>query len=263
MSGNLSHVIGTREDTAVTDIETADAILTLSASHRRSLQAHDGLDNTRSVSFANGIDVATFPAPMGERDEKAVIYASSPDRGLEHLLRMWPMVVDAEPDASLHIFYDWTSFAQKHPTQHAALKQLLDETTSTTYKKGVPTVLFFGGVSHPDLHDHFRKAGILAYPNEGEVETFCITLVKALACGLQPVITDAGALQETSLGYFVDGGPDPVDRDVFLRALLTSLRRPWDEKKRVAAAEAVVHKYAWSKLAKKLVEDLETRRSML
>jgi len=41
------------------------------------------------------------------RHKHWVIYTSSYDRGLEHLLKMWPDVKKAVPDAELHIFYGW------------------------------------------------------------------------------------------------------------------------------------------------------------
>ena len=40
----------------------------------------------------------------------------------------------------------------------------------------------------------------MTYPSTF-AETFCITLLDALAAGLEPIITDLGALKETSNGF--------------------------------------------------------------
>jgi hypothetical protein len=39
-----------------------------------------------------------------------MLYASSPDRGLEHLLRMWPQIKEKIPGAELHFCYGWNMF---------------------------------------------------------------------------------------------------------------------------------------------------------
>ena len=60
-------------------------------------QAADGLE---------AIELAREAVPPAERwNPKKVIYCSSADRGLLHLLRMWPHVLDEEPDATLEVFY--------------------------------------------------------------------------------------------------------------------------------------------------------------
>ena len=46
---------------------------------------------------------------MGCRHHK-LIYASSYDRGLQHLLKIWPEVVKKYPDATLDVFYGWNLF---------------------------------------------------------------------------------------------------------------------------------------------------------
>lgn len=38
------------------------------------------------------------------------MYCSSYDRGLEHLLKMWPEVKKQVPEAELHVFYGWQLF---------------------------------------------------------------------------------------------------------------------------------------------------------
>ena len=44
------------------------------------------------------------------RNNKLCIYGSSYDRGLEHLLKLWPDVIKEVPNAQLRIFYGWILF---------------------------------------------------------------------------------------------------------------------------------------------------------
>jgi FkbM family methyltransferase len=44
------------------------------------------------------------------RNPKRIVYGSSYDRGLEHLLKMWPDIRKEVPDAELRIFYGWVMF---------------------------------------------------------------------------------------------------------------------------------------------------------
>ena len=50
------------------------------------------------------------------------------------------------------------------------------------------------------LADQFKSASFLTYPSTF-AETFCITLLDSLASGMEPIITDLGALKETSNNF--------------------------------------------------------------
>ena len=60
----------------------------------------------------NGIDPEDFERLDGsvERVPGRCLYASSYDRGLEILYRVWPDVRRAHPHAKLHVFYGWDTF---------------------------------------------------------------------------------------------------------------------------------------------------------
>ena len=55
------------------------------------------------------------------RHKHWVIYTSSYDRGLEHLLKMLPDVKKAVPDAELHVFYGWDLFVRFYQNNPASM----------------------------------------------------------------------------------------------------------------------------------------------
>ncbi len=44
------------------------------------------------------------------RNNYRIIWSSSYDRGLDILLKMWPDIKKAVPEAELHVFYGWQLF---------------------------------------------------------------------------------------------------------------------------------------------------------
>lgn len=236
--------------------QRADEVLYLSESHRESLMAHDGWDGKNGRKVANGIDRKAFLEGGGNRNPKRVIYASSPDRGLSRLLDVWPTVREQVPDAELHIYYDWSNFFAKHPYE----AQVLMARVKALVSQGVE---FYGGVDHATLHAAFREGGVLAYPTSGVVETFCITVVKALAAGMIPVTTDAGALVEVrgKGGAYCPGvSGEDIDteegKNRFTSALVKAMLTP-DPVMRFAGRDEALERFAWDRAVELFIEALD------
>ncbi len=60
--------------------------------------------------IGNGLDVDRFKGIKEKRIPNRFIWCSSPDRGLEELLNLWPLLKKKLPDAQLRIFYGWDYF---------------------------------------------------------------------------------------------------------------------------------------------------------
>lgn len=218
------------------DYAAFDSVLSLSKHHARCLKERDGAG--MSTIVANGIDSRSLPAWSGDRENR-VIYASSPDRGLEPLLDIWPDVVKAVPDAKLDIYYDWTAFRAHFPKDAARLDEKIEK---------APNVLFHGGVSQPALHEAMTQAKAWVYLNSGDVETFCITRLKMIALGVYPITTKAGALTEIvpEAGFYVES-PDEA-----LNVLIDVLKKPTDVAARQKYAEWAVERYDWMTVTKQM-----------
>lgn len=183
------------------------------------------------------------------RDPHKCVFSSSPDRGLQPLLDMWPRIREQVPDATLHVFYsfgNWEKVAQLNGDR-AQLAQIanLKHLAST-----LPGVTLRGRVSQEELAREFLSAGVWTYPT-WFWETSCITAMEAQAAGLHIVTSHLAALVETvgDRGVLLRAdNPDEVNsakyQDAFVQAVVdrlnASTRMPGDE----ASARAAKQQYA-------------------
>ncbi len=242
-------------------VDKLNRIFALSKWHR------DNMPNVSDDKFlltANGINVMDFKRFENiKRNPHQVFYGSSYDRGLEHLLKMWPDVRKAVPDATLRICYGWNlfeSFYHNNPERMAWKKKMDDLMT----QEGITHL---GRIGQMDVIKEQFEAGIWAYPTHfGEIS--CITAMKSQAAGAIPVVTNYAALDETvQFGVKVpvkDGEDiyDPEKRNEFKDALIKALEDvKWQEQIRPAMMQWAQDKYNWEEVAK--VWDKEFRRDDL
>lgn len=193
--------------------------------------------------FEPFIDAPAFDlAPAGERDPLSVVYSSCPSRGLAPLLRMWPAVKAAVPEARLDIYYDWSMLEAHQPEKYAEVSTLYE----SVRRLGVT---HHGGVDHATLHAALRKANVWAYSHfeSPEVETFCISAVKALAAGATALTVPNGAVPEVTAGdaHLVTSVDD------YRECLIGFLRNPEGVAVRRGRARRALARYGWKPVARK------------
>lgn len=105
----------------------------------------------------------------GEKVKNRCLYASSPDRGLETLERIWPSVVDKVPDAHLFVTYNGQ----------------IDAPNVTS-----------GEFTEEEMNELYNTSEFWLHPANGG-ELFCITGIKAQAAQTIPVYFPVMALTET------------------------------------------------------------------
>jgi glycosyltransferase involved in cell wall biosynthesis len=170
-------------------MEQIDRVMFLSHSHRNTAP---WVEDEKVMITSNGIDPRLIVD--GENDANTVIYASSPDRGLDTLLSYWDEVKAAKPDARLKVFYGFNKwFDQRYAGNKEMLQwkqDLLDQMESD------PTITYYGSVGQDVLAKEISSSGVWAYPTHF-AETNCITAMKMQAGGAIPVCTNYAALHET------------------------------------------------------------------
>lgn len=185
------------------------------------------------------------------RNLQRIVYTSSYDRGLQHLLEMWPDIKKAVPEAELHVFYGWQLF-DKFYADNPASMMWKAKMVEMMRADGVTD---HGRVSQPELVKELKKSGIWAYPTHfGEIN--CISGLKAQAFGCEPVVVNYAALQETvQFGRKVEGDIyDQETKDKFKSELIDALRNPMGEEKREDMMEWAKSTYSWDKVAKQWSE---------
>lgn len=182
---------------------------------------------------------------MSDRAQR-VVYTSSPDRGLDILLELWPQIREQVPEAVFSFAYSPVYFrvAEQVP-ELAAFRERVDELAD---QDGCQPL---GSLSQPEVARLMCESLVWAAPSwstpSGEAfhETYCIGAVEAQAAGCLVVASDWGALSETvKVGRLVNSDP-PNERwrDAFVEHIVDGLRntatQEWAQREGPKAVEGL------------------------
>lgn len=172
-----------------------EKIVVLSEWHREMMRNH-GVPLDKLKVIPNFLIPEHF-APKVVREPHRFIYASSPDRGLVRLLKMWPNIRDVYPDATLGIFYGWEGcmkLGALNPGWNERYRTLREDFLELRNQPGIEER---GRVNHETIALEMKRASVWAYPTDFD-ETFCSNAIKARAAGCVPVCTPRAALNESA-----------------------------------------------------------------
>lgn len=221
----------------------ADAVVGVSEAVTGSLFAWERTllpGETELVTIPNGIDVEQFsPSARGEVPGEGPTVGTvgqiSRQKGYEHLVRAWPRVSEAVPEARLRIVGD------------GPLREPLEELAANLGVTG--SVTFTGYVADPV--PEYRRFDVAAFPSLWE--GLPLTLLQAMATAV-PVVTSDIRPNRTVIG---DGGVTiPVgDEDALARALVDLLEDP-DRRSKMGASgrERVRRLYSTRRVVEDYVE---------
>ncbi len=224
-------------------MEKIEKIIVLSKYHRTLLP---NIADEKFIISQNGVDLIQFNQEV-ERNPKKVIYTSSYDRGLEHLLNIWPSVRAEVPDAELHIYYGWGTYDKLRTEQKQ--REWKSKMMELMKQDGVKE---HGRIDQITLARELLSSSIFAYPCHFE-EISCISAMKAQVAGCIPLTTDYAALAETNLnaGYRVKGNPknDPSTMDYFKECLIRELKFPPSDDYRAEICKPACKEFSWINVA--------------
>jgi len=116
------------------------------------------------------------------------LFASVPDRGLEALWRVWPLIKREIPDASLTITSDYRLWGAGSPrNERYRARWAVREDFA-----------FLGAITRDRLVLEQIKSSIMAYPCTYD-ELFCISVAEAQCAGVYTITTNAGSLPTTNM----------------------------------------------------------------
>ena len=171
-----------------------------------------GVSRDRIEVIPNGVDVGRF-RPVANASEKSqlretlrlpkerpvVIFAGSivPRKGVELLIRAWPQVLAAVPEATLVLVggFDRPTFMTQERMQE--LSRFQESMRSLAAQPKCRSSITFAGESD-HLEDWLRAADVFAFPSEQE--GMGNVVLEAMACGLPCVITQFHGMPEEEFG---------------------------------------------------------------
>lgn len=213
---------------------------------------------TRKVNIPRGkisvVPLSNNPelfAATTERRPLSVAYASSPDRGLHHLLDMWPDVKKRVPGAELRVYYrifPWLDDILLEKSQHGSRHWKRADAVKKAFEKlgtnGENGLFVVGQLTTAKMAAELGRTEVLAYPCDPVqfTEGFSVTILDACAAGCIPIISGIDAFPElwTGAAKIISGRPgDPGAREEWIRTITGTLLAGAEEKasRRGAALE--------------------------
>ncbi len=234
-----------------------------------------GLARSRFPSLAgvcqtiyNGVDATRFsPSPTDNgRGGSSLVYVGriSPEKGIHVLLDAFAGVHAVCPQLRLEVIgpdsatpldflvrssRDASTAALKRFYPRNYLAQLRDQAQRLQLSD---SVYFAGPVAHAKMTDRYRQAALLVNPSLSE--SFGMSLIEGMACGLPVVATRVGGMVEVvddkRTGLLIQ----PDDPDALSRAILELIQ---DAPRRQAmgheARRRVLERFTWEEVTEKLV----------
>lgn len=228
----------------------ADRILALSQFHKNFiLSNYKHIDPDKIIVTRNGIELSLFDTDQVTKNPYKAICFSSPDRYLPVLLKIWPRIRQAVPQAELTVAYGFKNweFAAQQDEGQKALIQSLKETLAQGDKHGIK---FVDRINQAQLAQELLSAGVWTYSNHFW-ETSCISLMQAMAAGVRPICSRNGALPETGLGLvtLIDGDwSTDLYQEEFIQKVIEAMTQP-DNGDRVILRQAARENFGLPSLA--------------
>ncbi|HYR42281.1 MAG TPA: glycosyltransferase family 4 protein [Terriglobia bacterium] len=226
--------------------ENIDLIFCVSNWHRRSFIEAFDLPSEKVIATRNGF-CPELTSHATVRQWSRCAYSSTPFRGLEILLKMFPLMRACNSDLELDVFssmkvYGWTPEADQN-----AFGAIYEHARQ-------PGVSWHGSVAQPVLLKNLGKTGLFLYPNTF-AETSCIAAIEAQASGCVVVTSARAALNETvqngKTGVCLQGNPASADYQQEFIATVTGLLRNPARLAELsdAAMRHAFQYYAWLRIA--------------
>jgi len=194
-----------------------DKVMFVSQWQAEKICAEEGLDLTEHIITSNGVSMKRFDKDREhiERLHNKCIHLSTPERGLEPLLRIWPMIQQQAPDAELHLFssfFGWRVSNRDNASMCSGPYQMIEDARAEGMK-----IFNHQHCSAKEMRVHLLSSRLLLYPTDYFDESCCISAIEASAAGVPIVCTDRAALKERvrhgQTGYLIAEREDKAFAD--------------------------------------------------
>ena len=241
--------------------ENIDHLFALCKTHLDYLVTKHPKMGNKIVVFSNGVKVDEIREierkGVPERNPKRLMYASSPDRGLIELLKIFRRAREYDNELELHVYYGFDNIDKLLERYKGKTGGRNWEKTKVDFEKEIkqPGVFYHGRIGQKQLYREWFKAGIWCYPTEFE-ESSCISCMEAQAMGAIPITNPYWALKDNvQYGIFIPGKPksDALVRARYVNAIVRVANNPeMQEKLRHTNMSNIRYSFNWSLMTDRL-----------
>ena len=232
-----------------------DKILTVSKWQTMTMIRHFGIPPEKFIISRNGINRDFYDSFECERTVGRLVYTSTPFRGLDVLLDVFPRIKERVSCSELHIYSSMSVYGISKECDRKLYGNLYA-------KCNQPGVYLKGSISQKQLADELKKSYMMIYPNHF-AETSCIAALEAQAAGLPVVTTRLGALSETVIhnrtGICIPGESKSKDyQERFINDVVRLMNNK-DEWQKMSenAHNTTIERYSWDIIAKEWDVELD------
>lgn len=171
---------------------TVHKIVCISPRHQQFFKEYYSITNTEVID----IPVRTFDFDtVGEVEkiQNRLIFTSIPERGLNNLYKIFPVIQQTIPNISLAITSDYRLWGCNAGNEQHRNRWL-----------NMKNVQFFGALPREKYLLELMKAQVLLYPSVYD-ELFCVAVSEAQYAGAYPITSATGALPTTNMGLILYG----------------------------------------------------------
>lgn len=217
-----------------------EKLAVLSPFHKKYVQGLFDIPDSKIFLTANGVaNFSKFKA-AAKRPYK-VIYASSPDRGLDHVIAALDIVKAKGYLVELHVFYGFENMITMG--KNAEAQKYLDLVNKRAW------IVNHGNTLNSKLPQMYSDACLWLYPTNF-TETFCINALEMVLSGIYPIFRDYGAVPDTLAEYLKLGmaekhNVDPSDSVFWAERVISAIEEKKWEKVKVSDPS----KHSWQNIA--------------
>ena len=170
-----------------------DAIVCQSPAHVEEVVKWHAIGREKIAVIELGVDAARFARPI-DRHRHRFAFASCPDRGLDTLIDLFPLIRRRVADAELHVFYGFELWDHRIARSGNAEERHARLRLEARCRQ--PGVFLHGHVGQERIAEEFLRSDVWFYPTRF-VETYCLTALEAQMGGAVCVCSDLGSLRTT------------------------------------------------------------------
>jgi glycosyltransferase involved in cell wall biosynthesis len=228
--------------------DKVDVFFALSPWHRKFMAEYHGIPEHRIAVTRDGVDLSRFAEDL-PRVKGRMIYSSSPDRGLDVLLKVLPRIRNEIPGAELHVLYGFSNWEKACAARGDRDEIAWMESIKAALKQ--PGVVYHGRVGQRELARQMLQAELWGHPT-AFTETWCCTAAEVMGAGVPVVTTDLAALSTTvgEAGVLIPGdnrSQEYQDRFVAECVRMLTDRARWGEYS--ARGREKAKAYSWDTIA--------------